>query len=374
MNNLPQRTKGIGSLLVGIVQCILGGLLTLIFGIVIFSCFNGESVDQIGSVIVYLLFFAGGIILLRRGIRNATLYSRSSQIQGIMAGKMRERLSLILQVTKQDYTHLVQDLRLLSAKGYFPGGYVDLYRREFVLHGGGPLPNVDPGPTMLREVQKKSVLPIYLIGAVWALYALLFPLYRWYDFAIALAASVTVYIVARRTIPTHTVIVEEARKAPPPPKPEAINTGNEELDEALTAAMGYMSQLTALDSAITNPAIDKSIQDMVYICKQIFDYIKKTPGKVRQIRQFMNYYLPTTINLLQNYDELSRQPVKGDNITAAMNKIENTMWTILKAFQKELDNLYQDKAMDISVDIEVMESMMEQEGLTGDILRPNQSE
>ena len=49
-----------------------------------------------------------------------------------------------------------------------------------------------------------------------------------------------------------------------------------------------------------------------------------------------------------------------------MRNIEKMMDTIVLAFEKQLDNLFQDEAMDISTDITVLEGMLEREGLTGD--------
>lgn len=80
----------------------------------------------------------------------------------------------------------------------------------------------------------------------------------------------------------------------------------------------------------------------------------------------MNYYLPTTIRLLASYDKLSRQRVKGENIQKTMFEIEGMMETIAAAFEKQLDSLFGDDAMDIAADISVMESILKQEGLSDD--------
>lgn len=357
----PGPMKGVGSFVTGVIQVSSGGLLVLIG--LIMQAARGLGGTVPGQVIC-LLFILGGLFLFFCGGRRCSLYSVAQRVRSLMRGKDRERLSLLAQATGKDYTHLVRDLRELSAKRYFPGAYVDLNRREFVVRLVGPQPPIVLGNTQLRETRKKSTAPIYMVGLTWLVYALLFPISGINSFIVLGALSVAVYLLAYKLFPDRVIISEAARKVEPPKPPEAINTGNEELDEVLTAAMKYMNELTALDVSITSERIDKPLQDLVRICQQIFDYIKKTPGKVRQIRQFMNYYLPTTIKLLKNYDELSRQPVKGDNIKAAMAKIEETILVIRAAFEKELDSLYEDKAMDITVDIEVLENMMEQEGLT----------
>lgn len=83
----------------------------------------------------------------------------------------------------------------------------------------------------------------------------------------------------------------------------------------------------------------------------------------------MNYYLPTTLKLLNSYDKLSRQRVKGENIQKTMFEIEGMMETIAGAFEKQLDSLFDDDALDIAADISVMESILKQEGLSGEDMK-----
>jgi len=206
----------------------------------------------------------------------------------------------------------------------------------------------------VREIKVKSVIPIYSIGLVWILCALVFPMYRWYDLAIALGISVVVYKITSRLIPSRTILIES--------EPEPISTGNSELDEILTAGTAYMSELSSLNMEIANEKINKQVNEMMRITKDIFEFIRGNPTKVRQIRQFMNYYLPTTVKLLKNYNEFRKQEAKGDNITSAMQKIEGVLDTIVDAFRKVLDGLFMDKALDTSVDIEVLEKMIREEG------------
>ena len=86
---------------------------------------------------------------------------------------------------------------------------------------------------------------------------------------------------------------------------------------------------------------------------------------IREIRKFMDYYLPTTMKLVNTYEEFDAQPVQGENIVGIKQEIEETLDTINEAFARLFDNLYADTAMDISTDIDVLEAMFAQEGLTG---------
>ena len=205
----------------------------------------------------------------------------------------------------------------------------------------------------MREIKVKSVVPVYLIGLVWVLCSIVFPMYRWYDLVITLAIAIMIYKAASKLFRPKTILVEE--------EPEPINTGNKELDEVLTTGTEYMSELNNLNMNIPNVQINKQVDEMMRISRSIFDYITKNPAEVRQIRQFMNYYLPTTISLLKDYDEFRRQGTRSESITKAMKKIEGVLDTIVIAFNKTLDDLYKNKVLNISVDIEVLEKMIKNE-------------
>ena len=91
--------------------------------------------------------------------------------------------------------------------------------------------------------------------------------------------------------------------------------------------------------------------------------VRSRPDKEGQIRKFMNYYLPTTLKLLDSYALLEAQGIEGDNISASKKQIEDIMDTLIKGFEKQLDQLFSAQAMDINSDIEVLESMMAVDGL-----------
>ena len=93
--------------------------------------------------------------------------------------------------------------------------------------------------------------------------------------------------------------------------------------------------------------------------------MQEHPEKLPDIRKLMNYYLPTTLKLLDAYEEFDSQPVQGENIKTAKQQIEQTLDTINIAFENLLDKLFTDEVLDVSSDISVLETMLKQEGLTG---------
>ena len=56
---------------------------------------------------------------------------------------------------------------------------------------------------------------------------------------------------------------------------------------------------------------------------------------------------------------------RGANIDGTMGRIDAMMDKVVEAFDKQLDALFADEALDISTDITVLEQMLAQEGLGG---------
>lgn len=108
------------------------------------------------------------------------------------------------------------------------------------------------------------------------------------------------------------------------------------------------------------------LDTMVSLVRRILDRLKEQPDQLPRLRKFNKYYMPTTLKLVKAYEDLDQQPVDGENIRKSKEEIEKTIDTINIAYEKLLDSLFQDSAIDISSDISVLESMLAQEGLTED--------
>ena len=135
-----------------------------------------------------------------------------------------------------------------------------------------------------------------------------------------------------------------------------------------------IAEMKRLNESIKDEKISRQIDRLEEISGKIFDCVKASPEKLPQIRKFMNYYLPTTLKLLNAYDRMGSQGVSGENISGTMERVENMMGTIVTAFERQLDGLFGDQALDISTDITVLENMMAREGLSDDPIHRTQSE
>ena len=214
---------------------------------------------------------------------------------------------------------------------------------------------------MSKQV-KRSVAPIYLAGAVWLIFALFFSLHQVWDYLLCGAVSIGVLIAGRAVFPDKTYEVPDPKpKEPEKPK----TTGNPEIDALVKERDRAVSEMRRLNDAIEDAKLSRQIDHLEAVTRKIIDLVVAEPKKLPQIRKFMSYYLPTTLKILNSYDRMGSAGVDGENISTTKQKIEAMMDTIVTAYDKQLDALYGEEALDISTDITVMEQMLQQEGLSG---------
>ena len=216
-------------------------------------------------------------------------------------------------------------------------------------------------------VKKKSVLPVYFVGIVWLLWAIFGSLYRPIQYILAALVSIAVYKLGKIIFPDRGYEVKEGEdiKTEPAKKEEPTPAYPPEIQALIAERNKAVSEMRRLNDSIKDEKISAQIDHMETVAGKIVDAVVAEPTKQPQIRKFMNYYLPTTLKLLNAYDRMDSAGVSGTNIDGTKGKIEDMLETICTAFDKQLDSLYGAEALDISTDITVMEQMLTQEGLGG---------
>lgn len=223
--------------------------------------------------------------------------------------------------------------------------------------------------------KKRSALPIYAIGIVWLLYAGKLNTFR--GILSCAVVSAIVYVILRIVLPGKKTDEppkaaapeqpqpKQAEKKPEPqPEPEPEEKLPPELQSVIYQGKRAIADIRRLNDEIPDERISAQIDLIERLTAQIFDCVRKNPKKLSQIRQFLNYYLPTTIKLMEQYVTLQNQSLKTENITEGMQKIEDLLDKVIIAFQRQLDALFEADVVDITADIRVMEQMMASEGLT----------
>ena len=165
------------------------------------------------------------------------------------------------------------------------------------------------------------------------------------------------------------MLVEKNRKEQQAKEELEQSVWTEEQREIFKAGEEYINEIHRCNDEIPGEVISQKIERMEKSVRTILDEAKKKPKLVNDMRRLMNYYLPTTVKLLNAYADLDSQEKTSENIEKSKKEIEDTIDTLNDAFDRLFDDMFEDTSLDISTDAEVMKTLLEQEGLTGHSFR-----
>ena len=221
---------------------------------------------------------------------------------------------------------------------------------------------------------------IYGFALAWLVMALLFPLHELAGMIITLVLSLlSAFFIGRLSARRSRKKAAKRQKAEKRQKAQeqaeanlaaarkgqAIKSYGPEIDPILAEGRRALSEMGRLYSSIKDPEVRKKINELMRITDKITQDAIADPSDIPQIKKFMNYYLPTTIKLLNSYDRMSSQGIEGENLSRSMSNINEMLDDAIVAYKKRLDSLFENQALDIETDIEVMNTMLAREGLTG---------
>ena len=208
----------------------------------------------------------------------------------------------------------------------------------------------------MKKKRIKSAIPIYGCAALWLLLGLVCPgmLLRGWFLLLAAALSAGAYFALSRVFPGREVEVREA-----------AHSGDRSIDALIEDGRKQLDSLKAANAAIPDADISRKLARMTVAGEEILKVLERDTSQARAVRRFMNYYLPTADKLMSSYRLMRETSSPGENLEQAMRSVENSLGMIADAFEKQLDNLYKDRALDVETDIDVLETMMAADGLTG---------
>lgn len=157
--------------------------------------------------------------------------------------------------------------------------------------------------------------------------------------------------------------IEQAKERAAYKRNDALS---DDVKKMIAEGQAYIDRIHESNEAIRDDIVSQKLDGLETVITKIFQYVEQHPESAPETKKLMKYYLPTTIKLLESYQKLNDQPVQGPNIFKSKKEIEDTLDTLNQAFARLFDNLYQDTSMDIKSDISVLNTLLAQEGLTGD--------
>lgn len=226
---------------------------------------------------------------------------------------------------------------------------------------------------MARNKKRKfRAGPVLGFALTWAALAFIFPLYKIFGIALtALISSLIAYIIAGISAKKELKNSERQHKEK---EAETVNKEKSstekksygpEIDPIIEESNRALSEMGRLYMSIKDPEVRQKINAVMHITDKMAQDAINDPSDIPQIKKFFSYYLPTTIKLLNSYDRMSSQGITGENLDKSMKNINDMLDSAIDAYRKRLDELFADQALDIETDIDVMNTMLAREGLTG---------
>lgn len=231
---------------------------------------------------------------------------------------------------------------------------------------------------MSRRRRNRSPLrSIYSFLITWIILSAFFPMYELGGLLAALGIGLGIaYLVGRMAGRAQRQASPQPEQQAAQPKQEPVRSTSQrvkpvekksygpEIDPIVEEGNKALSEMGRLYMSIQDTEVRSKINEIMRITDKIVQDAIQDPSDIPQIKKFMNYYLPTTIKLLNAYDRMSSLGVEGENIDKSMKNINEMLDAAILAYKKRLDSLFANQALDIETDIDVMNQMLAREGLS----------
>lgn len=315
--NLPAiRFNKVGSVS-NVLYQVFGGIGLGISGLAAFirliATLSGKG--TVAGWIVNLLFLAFFFGMIRFGISQKHRLRRANRYLQLCDYRVYGEISKLADSTGRSEKYVVKDLQKMLMLGIFPEGHLDQQKTCFMLNDVVYKQYLETeNNRKLREAENQKTL--------------------------------------------------EEKNVSQTPQPEAAGEQLSELQAMVAEGAEYIRKLRDLNDKIPGEVISAKLFCLENLLRDIFDSVRTHPEQMPRMHKLMNYYLPTTLKLVESYEAFDKINSPGPDIIKAKAEIENTLDTINTAFRELLNNLFQNAVFDATTDAQVLKSMLAREGLT----------
>lgn len=299
--------------IIGWVLAIVGGFFLGIYGICSLACipFLVASFDAagVGAMILLLALTAAGGVMLRIGVKKIGLLKRFRIYRNVLGSREFCRLEELCNQSGLPQESVVADLRKLIVKGMFKHGHID-DECKYMMVTDEAYSHYRTQLNALHQRQQQQRL-------------------------------------------------EQQRTAQ---RRDDLNMSPQSR-AILDKGQAYIRRIRQSNDAIPGAEISAKIDQIESVVRSIFERAEENPQVIPELDRLMDYYLPTTIKLLDAYEDFDRQPVQTGNVLKSKQEIEQTLDTLSVAFAKLLDSIFAEAAWDVSTDVSVLHAVLAQEGL-----------
>lgn len=285
------------------------------------------------TTFLFTVFFSG---MIRHGIGQGNRLRRAQRYMQLCNPKMYISTQALAESTGKSKRYVLRDLQKMLKIGMFPEGHLDRQKTHFMLSDAiyrQYLETEENQRRMELDAQKRAAqanLPENGAGAT--------------------------------AVPN-----PNAASQKDSPSFHDRDSAEAELNTMIAEGTECIQKLRYLNGQIPGEAISAKLSRLEDLLKEIFNNLKEHPDQMHRMHKLMDYYLPTTLKLVEAYADFDKVSSPGEEITAAKAEIENTLDTINHAFTELLNNLFQDAVLDATTDAQVLKTMLAREGLTNEM-------
>ena len=322
---LPSQFKKVGNVS-NVLYQVFGGIglgVTLLITFLHFTAMLVEGTASLPGWIINLLFVALFAGMIRLGIGQRRRLKLAQRYAGLCGRNLYGEIEHLARSTGRKARRVIKDLQKMIKLGMFPEGHLDAKKTCFMLSDDiyRQYLETENNCRRLEAENRKSTVQQN----------------------------------------THNAPAADNEQARDLPEQEA------ELNAMVAEGMECIRKLHLLNDKIPGEVISAKLFRMENLLKDLFASVREHPEQMHRMHKLMNYYLPTTLKLVEAYEEFDRVSAPGDDIIAAKAEIENTLDTINQAYTELLNNLFQDAVLDATTDAQVLKTMLAREGLMNDI-------
>lgn len=261
---------------------------------------------------IALPLLAVGALLISSGVSGLKRINRFKRYRKLLGQKTYCSLEKLARGIGQSVKYVRRDVRKLLAGGYFPEGHLDKEESNLII------------------------------------------------------TEETYQLFERSRLQLEQSQQEAKQVAKEAKQKKTVSSQLPEVREVLDKGNAFIAEIRRCNDLIPGFEISEKISRIELIVQRIFERAASHPEIIPDLKKMMDYYLPMTVKLLNAYADMDAQPVQGETIRASKREIEQTLDTLNLAFEKLLDSVFEDTALDVSSDISVLQTLLAQEGLTED--------
>ena len=142
---------------------------------------------------------------------------------------------------------------------------------------------------------------------------------------------------------------------------------NKQLVDEPNRRQHYIDKLRSFYNSVDQYDMKAKARRVEHLLIMIFDREDSHPEQKKKSTRLIGTYLPTLSKALDRYIEMQNGELKGEGREQMQKSINELLNLSIQAFTEIQEKMYADDVIETSVDIKLMKTLMQQEGLVDDI-------